>query len=302
MTVLDLFAGPGGWDEGALALGVRPVGIEKDWAACLTATAAGHIRVQADVATFALEHLRGKVTGVIGSPPCTLLSGAGHGTGRLVIEEVRACVTDLLNGRDTREHLRAAIFPTMLAHRLAANDKRKPEKQWTAERVHEAARTDAYTTALIVEPARYITELDPEWVALEQVPEAKPIWQTYGLVLRSMGWSVWTGTLNAADYGVPQTREREIFMGSRVRQIAPPPPTHADGGRPVDLFGEQLAEWISMATALGRGATERCAPTVTSGGTATGGAEPIARGGRDLLERERERGAWLPAASGVGHD
>lgn len=48
--VLDLFAGPGGWDEGAKPLGLRPIGVEWDMAACRTAMKAGHTRVRADVA------------------------------------------------------------------------------------------------------------------------------------------------------------------------------------------------------------------------------------------------------------
>jgi DNA (cytosine-5)-methyltransferase 1 len=49
-----------------------------------------------------------------------------------------------------------------------------------------------------------------------------------------------------------------------------------------------------VANALGWGATDRPMPTVTSGGTAIGGAEPIARGGRAALARsKRGGGAWL---------
>ncbi len=51
--IVDLFAGPGGWDEGLAALGRRDVvGVEWDEAACLTAEAAGHRRVRADVAAL----------------------------------------------------------------------------------------------------------------------------------------------------------------------------------------------------------------------------------------------------------
>jgi DNA (cytosine-5)-methyltransferase 1 len=286
---VDLFAGPGGWDEGVLPLGVRPVGFEWDMSACRSAAAAGHVRVCADVAKLATERLIGLIRLLIGSPPCTMLSSAGHGTGRLVVDEIQRCVRDLLNGIDSRDELRALILPTMLAHRQAKNALRSPEKRWTDERVHAAAVTDAYTTALIVEPARFIHDCQPESVVLEQVPEALPVWRTYAMVLREQGWSAVAVVLNAADYGVPQIRERAFLIASRVRTVAPPAPTHADGGAPADLFGKQLEPWVTMAAALGRGATERPVPTVTAGGGSAGGAEPIARGGRAALERERER-------------
>lgn len=46
--IVDLFAGPGGWDEGLRLLGVQDVvvGLELDSAACATAEAAGHLRYQ----------------------------------------------------------------------------------------------------------------------------------------------------------------------------------------------------------------------------------------------------------------
>ncbi|MFI0225081.1 hypothetical protein [Streptomyces lydicus] len=47
LSVLDLFAGPGGWSEGLRALGLRDVGIEIDPAACATRTAALHPLVAA---------------------------------------------------------------------------------------------------------------------------------------------------------------------------------------------------------------------------------------------------------------
>jgi DNA (cytosine-5)-methyltransferase 1 len=48
-----------------------------------------------------------------------------------------------------------------------------------------------------------------------------------------------------------------------------------------------------MAEALGMGATGRPAPTVTAGGTATGGAEPFGHRDRDMLDAERAAGRWM---------
>jgi DNA (cytosine-5)-methyltransferase 1 len=95
--------------------------------------------------------------------------------------------------------------------------------------------------------------------------------------------------LNAADYGVPQTRQRAILIASRVRQVRRPGPTHYDPRKGMQLFGDP---WVTMAAALGLGATTRPAPTVSAGGTSTGGAEPFARGGRHMLAAEQESGRW----------
>lgn len=97
MTVVDLFAGPGGWDKGAESLGLRPIGIELDEWACRTRAAAGLLTIRADVTT--LDPLSfAPVEGLIASPPCPDFSVAGKGagidgeTGRLMFEVPRWAV------------------------------------------------------------------------------------------------------------------------------------------------------------------------------------------------------------------
>jgi DNA (cytosine-5)-methyltransferase 1 len=218
--ILDLFAGPGGWDEGARQLELAPLGFEWDGDACRTANAAGRRRVQQDVATVATEPLRGRVRGLIASPPCTSFSPAGHGHGRNALDE-------LLRAQDA---------------------------VWHGARPTEAFAASAdRTIALVLEPARFARDLRPEFVVLEQVPQVLPLWRGLAVLLRRGGYSVWTGILNAADYGVPQTRERAILIASRVRRVDPPPPTHSRTGGEADLFGPGRARWVSMDEALGCG-------------------------------------------------
>lgn len=250
---LEDFAGPGGWDEGAKMLGLRFYGIDHDRAACETARAAGHEREQADVTEHASPTwARGR--GHVSSPSCTLFSMAGSGVGRLVIDVLAEGIARILNGDDSavvRAKCQDAIYPVALAEVEKSNAKRKPEKRWDAARVEAKARLDAKVAALVLEPARRIIELDPEWVALEQVPEVLPLWQVYERELRARGWSCFAVVVNAADFGVPQTRRRAIFGGSRVRKVVPPAPTHAEHPQDDDLFGVTLRKWVCMADALG---------------------------------------------------
>lgn len=289
MIDLGTFAGPGGWATGARALGIREVGIEWDRAACLTRRAAGHRTVQADAAAFPVTRLAGKVRGYTGSPPCKLYSAAGTGIGRLVLDIIADAIPRMFAGDDCRAEVRAAICPVAMEWRQAENEAREPRRRWTVERVEAAARDDAFQASLVLEPARYIAACRPEWIALEQVPAVLPLWQVYVSELARMGYSAWTGALNSADYGVPQTRIRAILIASRVRKVARPEPTHYDARKGFQLWG---TPWVSMAEALGWGATGRPVPTVTAGGTATGGAEPFGHRGRDLLEARRAAGDW----------
>lgn len=276
---LDDFAGPGGWDEGARMLGLVSLGVDHDAAACATARAAGHDRIQHDVTTHDSAPYVG-VRGYIASPSCTLFSPAGKGTGRSALGILSDAVVRIFDGDDCRTDTRERVYAeVMLPARLAENDARAPEKQKTAEQVKQAAQADAVIACLVLEPARRIIELDPEWIALEQVQSVLPLWEVYARCLRARGYSAWAVVLCAADYGVPQLRYRAVLGASRVRTVAPPPPTHTAHPQGDDLFGDGLLPHVCMADALGWGFEDEPAATVSSGGAKTGGAEPFANAG-----------------------
>jgi len=127
-------------------------------------------------------------------------------------------------------------------------------------------------TAHVIHVGRWVTTLNPEWVCFEQVPFVQPMWDAYADLLRLLGYSVWTGKLCAADYGTPQVRTRSILAASRVREVLMPVKTHAKNNG-------DFAPWVTMSEALSWGFTQRPALTITSGGTATGGADPFLTGG-----------------------
>ncbi|MER6131501.1 DNA cytosine methyltransferase [Streptomyces sp. NPDC001815] len=234
--VLDLFAGPGGWSQGLRSMGVREVGIEIDASVCVTRAAAGHATLRADVAAYPTAPLRGKVTGLIGSPPCQTFSAAGLRAGNDDLPLCHQALDDLARGNDTRAALREAC-------------------------------TDP-RSLLVVEPLRYALDLRPEWIALEEVPAVLPLFEHTARHLSAAGYSTWTGILNAADFGLAQTRRRAFLIASRTRPALPPEPTHADGGTPDDLFGDGLPPWRTMGDVLG------CPPGIvhTRGNHTTGGS------------------------------
>lgn len=237
---LDDFAGPGGWDEGARMVGLTTLGIEWDMAACQTAKAAGHDRIRADVAAYPSHPFAG-IPGYIASPPCQAWSMAGKRKG---------------------EFDRANCH--VLADRMAAGDDSTDWTEWEDER-----------SALVCQPVRRVRELRPAWIALEEVPAVLGLWENFARIFRGWGYSVWVGVLNAADYGVPQTRQRCILMARADMYVDPPVPTHSRIGETGDLFGGHRKLWVSMAEALGwRFPAPSC--TVSGGGGDTGGPEPFA--------------------------
>lgn len=225
-----------GWDEGLRMIGrTDVVGVEWDESACLTAEAAGHRRVLADVAALNPRDYIG-AEGLIASPPCQAWSLAGKQLGELD---------------------RAKCHE--LADRMAAGDDSIDWTEWADPRSH-----------LIAQPVRWVRDLRPEWVALEEVPAVLDYWRHLARIFRAWGYHVWVGVLNAADYGVPQTRKRAILLASRTRKVHRPDPTHS---RVPSLF---TAGWVSMADALGWGFDNEPSATVSVGGGASGGPEPFA--------------------------
>lgn len=100
----------------------------------------------------------------------------------------------------------------------------------------------------------WVDAIRPRWVACEQVPPALPVWEEFARLFQTWGYSTWAGVLNAADYGVPQTRRRAILLASLDGPAHPPTPTHAKTPE-VGLFGS-TEPWVTMAQALGWGGFE----------------------------------------------
>ena len=186
--ILDLFAGAGGWEEALRMLGLNALGIETEPWACETARAAGHERLQADVAELD-PHEFSPVWGLVGSPPCQAYSTAGKGLGRADKPLVIACAHELAAGHDTR------------AVRL--KECRDPR------------------SLLTVEPLRFALALKPSWVALEQVPAVLELWTLFAALLSAHGYQSRCWGAHAERYGVPQTRKRAFLIASLDGPVEP---------------------------------------------------------------------------------
>jgi len=261
-VIIDLFAGPGGWDEGLLELGRTDVlGLEWDDNAAATRYAAGHRTWHTDIAAVTDDQIRaladalGPIEGLIGSPPCQGFSMAGHKKGLDDIGDLRRAIAACTDGWVD------------------------PEGDWTDDR-----------SKLVLEPLRWAWLMQPEWIACEQVPRVLPLWKAMANVLAGWGYSVWTGVLNAADYGVPQTRERAILMAKRgPKDWLAPEPTHSKKG------AGSRARWVTMAEALGWGLTTRPSTSVMSRHH-NGPADPLdgGSGSRQVYADAQEAGDWEP--------
>ncbi|MEU6144170.1 DNA cytosine methyltransferase [Streptomyces sp. NPDC047081] len=92
--IVDLFAGPGGLDVAAEALGHQVTGIEWDTNACETRAAAGMDTFAGDVRDYSAA-LFPRAQVLTGGPPCQTFTVAGHGAGRRALDEVVGYIEQL---------------------------------------------------------------------------------------------------------------------------------------------------------------------------------------------------------------
>ncbi|MFG3051833.1 DNA cytosine methyltransferase [Kitasatospora sp. NPDC048239] len=135
-------------------------------------------------------------------------------------------------------------------------------------------------SALTAEPMRWYHDLRPEWILMEQVPAVLPLWELYADLLQDWGYRTATGIVDAASYGLGQHRKRAVLIASQARPVALPATTHGGPGQ---------LPLTAMRDTVGWGYTRRPSPTVTGGGTSTGGAEPFGNGSRRAMRNTADR-------------
>lgn len=222
-THLSLFSGAMGLDLGLEAAGFQTLAaVELDRAARATihANTAHWPRppfIAADITTLSANDLlaatglkRGEVTLVSGGPPCQPFSTAGR---REALNDPRGSLfrdfLRVVEGTQPRffvmENVRGLLSATLRHRPISARDGTPPTP--------EEERGSAFQ------------------VILDE--------------FRRIGYSFTYGLLNAADYGVPQVRQRVIILGSRDHEpLALPAPTHSETG------GSGLPRWRTLRDAL----------------------------------------------------
>jgi DNA (cytosine-5)-methyltransferase 1 len=231
-----------------------------------------------DVWEFDFASARGEYDGLIASPPCQTFSTAGKGAGRKALDDVLYLV-------------RTGAWKSLdfLRNGHVLGDER---------------------TALVLTPLHAAWEMRPEWLAWEQVPTVLPVWEACAEELRSWGYSVWTGNLQAEQYGVPQTRKRAFLIAHREREVVPPAPTHSRYySRSPEKLDPGVQKWVSMAEALlfseivdPHSGDETPIGLRSNYGT---GGDPAKRGERELVEpagtvtSKIDRNKWIYVRPGT---
>ena len=110
---------------------------------------------------------------------------------------------------------------------------------------HEPMHRDG-RSFLLLEFLRFVKALNPELIFVENVPGMRRLSASQGPFAEfvdevSKTHHVAYDTISSADYGVPQTRRRLLFVASRLGPIDMPVPTHGPGtGQPHTT----VRDWI----------------------------------------------------------
>lgn len=81
---------------------------------------------------------------------------------------------------------------------------------------------------LLYQFARLISEVRPELVTMENVPDVTrhEVYGDFVEELKSAGYAIWANPVACIDYGLPQQRRRHVLLASRLGPIELIPPTH----------------------------------------------------------------------------
>lgn len=159
---------------------------------------------------------------------------------------------------------------------------------------------DGPTGRLSLEPLRWVEALRPRWVAMEQVPPARPVFEHIARQLEALGYHVRVDELSAERFGTPQTRARvylrahrdrrpRVLLGSHQPYRHGRPPI-----RPADRAG--MLPWVSMAEALQWPPgiiLDRRAGTAASGYDAAPTIDTSARPSPTITASALANGVWV---------
>lgn len=117
---------------------------------------------------------------------------------------------------------------------------------------------------LIWSALEWVEVIEPDAVTLENVPEAMD--PQFAQALRSrfdeLDYSVTWDVLDAADYGVPQHRERLIVVAMKDGEPSLPEPTHGTAGQQT-LGGGELDSWRTVGDVIDEVAADGGVNTAT---------------------------------------
>jgi len=264
-AVVDLFAGCGGLSSGFEQAGFDVIVANEFWKPAARTHALNHPKTKLVEGDITKEEIFKKIISetkgrrvdvIIGGPPCQAYSLGGNRDprdprGQLFKEYVRL-VDALKPPIFVMENVKGILTMKHYRENLTQKEHSELEKILVKlGRMDELSKKRKKKIATKEE----LSELEALWknrFALREAVEKykEPVIGLIKRTFKKIGYTVEWKLLNAADYGVPQLRERVFFMGTNNGlRYTFPAPTHAN--KPLHtLSGGKLTPWRTLRDAI----------------------------------------------------
>ena len=264
-TVLDLFCGAGGMSKGFEMAGFKILAGNDNWKDSLETFKKNHKGAIAIYGDITAEEVREeiiktvdrKVDVIIGGPPCQAYSLAGKRDpddprGKLfeqyvnIVKEInpKFFVMENVKGILTMWHFKNGMTKGDFSKKDAILNKIEELKQerrslWKLE---DREKRDKRRNKIASELAKLRSDIKKF---------QEPVTELIKREFRKIGYYVDFRLYNVCDFGVPQSRERVIFIGSKNKEdISFPERTHSNKIK-TDAFGKKLSPHVTLREAIG---------------------------------------------------
>ncbi|MBI2084623.1 MAG: DNA cytosine methyltransferase [Candidatus Aenigmarchaeota archaeon] len=259
LNVLDLFAGCGGLSKGFEKAGFNILAANEIWHPAAETHRMNHpntFMVEGDITNQKIKQMlikicKDKVDVIIGGPPCQAYSVAGRRDptdprGKL-FEDYVDIVKSLKPSFFVMENVKGIL--SMMHDREDLADDKINKVQEMREQVDEISSILKHNKLNENEVKFYKERLLHLKKDIKQYQEK--VTDMIAKRFKRIGYDMGFQVLNAADYGVPQKRERVIFIGTNTKKkITFPTPTHSMNPQ-IKLDGKKLDKWNTVAKAIG---------------------------------------------------
>jgi len=269
---VDLFSGCGGFSQGFEAGGFKVVAANEFWGPAQQTYTYNHKKVNFIKGDITLKETKEqlyiaigdqKINMIIGGPPCQAYSAAGNRNpddprGQLYLDFVEIIdhlqpdffVMENVKGLTHMKHVKPKLTPKELGvFKKNCRDlqKYKDLKRYRAQRKLDSEEEKDFQ----------ILKGNLKEINREIEKQLIPLIDKIKIKFEEINYKVLMQVLNSADYGVAQTRERVIFIGTKHKKvkIAFPKKTHSDNTSQKSLL-EHISDenypknWITASEVL----------------------------------------------------
>ncbi len=229
-TVIDLFSGCGGFSQGFLKAGFEIIASNEIWDPAIETYKLNHgedVMIGGDITSPGTKERlydlvkEKKVNVVIGGPPCQGYSSAGNrnpddARGQLYLDFVEIIdhlrpdffVMENVKGLLNMKHVDSTL--NLIEKNKFKHDCKKLQRYKDLKRFKAQRNLDSEEEREFISLRNNLKSIKND-INQKLVPLIDKIMNAFKDIDYMVSWKI----LNSADYGVPQTRERIIFIGSK---------------------------------------------------------------------------------------